>query len=109
MTMNTAKIPNFCIAEMKSKTPEGHGAQPDTSKHNDKFCKLNTHDRQDECQRAPSSASSEAFLNESFYVESEPYGDLPGDDEDPVVGFKKTCEGMHLRVLLTYNNPNLHV
>lgn len=98
--MNTAKIPNFYIAEMKSNTPGGHDAQFDASEHNNKSWKLNTHNKQDECQRATSSASSEAFLNKSFYVESEPYNDLPGDNEDLVVGFKKTCKDIHLRGLL---------
>lgn len=90
----------FCIVETKPKAPEGHGTQSDASRHNDKFRKLNTHDKQYDCQRAPNSVYSEARLNESFYVEIEPYDDLPGDDEDPVVGFKKTCEGMYLGVLL---------
>ena len=53
--------------------------------------------------------SSEAFLNESFYVESGSYDDLPGDDEGPVVGSKKACEGMYLGVLLIQNNSNSHV
>ena len=98
--MNTAKIPNFCITEMKSNTPEGHGVQSDTSRHNNKSQKLNTHDEQDECKQATSSVSSKAFLNKSFYVERGSYNDLPGDNEDPVVGFKKACEGMYLGVLL---------
>ena len=98
--MNTTKIPNLCVTEMKSNTPEGHGAQSDACRHNDKSRNLNTHDEQDECKRATSSVSSEAFLNESSYVESGSYDYLPGADKDPVVGFKKACESMYLGILL---------
>ena len=94
-----SKGTNFCLAEIKSNTPEAHNAQFDPSRHQKyKLRKLDVHDRQRGCQRAPDSASSEEFLNESFCVKSEPYDDLSGDDGNPVVGFKKTCEGMHLRV-----------
>ena len=85
---------NFCAAEMKPTTPEMHDARSDASRHDQgELRKLNFHDGQGGCQRVPSSASSEAFLNESFYVE--PYDSLPGDDKNPLISFKRTCEGMN--------------
>ena len=75
-------------------TPEKHDVQFDASRHDQgELRKLNVHDGQGGYQRAPSSASSKAFLNESFYVEL--YDGLPGDDKNPLISFKKTCEGMN--------------
>ena len=62
-----------------------------------KLRKFHVHDGQGGRQRAPSPASSERVLfNESFYAKS--FDDLPGDNEHPLIGFKRTGEGMKLRV-----------
>ena len=62
-----------------------------------KLRKFYINDGQGGSQRAPSSASSErALIEESFYAQS--FDSLPGDDEHPLISFKKTGEGMKLRV-----------
>ena len=55
--------------------------------------KFHVHDGHGGHQRAPSPATSKEILfKESFYAES--FDDLPGDDKNLLIGFKRTGEGM---------------
>lgn len=93
---------NLRVAEVGPTSTLGsarhNAAQSDTPRlEQGELRKFHVHDGQGGRQRAPSPASSErALFNESFYAK--PFDDLPGDDEHPLIGFKRTGEGMKVRV-----------